>query len=169
MFTSTDEIKAGLMETFPSEVPSTDTFQLGYLEPPGNTKRWLVENRDLTSMYECFESGAKITLWCDARSSEGSSQETEPSSKKKKSERDHLVEETEVIFAKLHEKHPDIEPPKLCLWARVIHNGRWNNYDKPPPISLVTGAPEPATTKKPTVADALTGAASAIVKAATEE
>ena len=81
--------RLGLIESFPSEVPSTSTFQVGYLEPPSKTKRWLVEDRDLVAIYECFESGAKINLWCDAKSSEeASSQENEPPSKKKKSQRD---------------------------------------------------------------------------------
>ena len=62
----------GLIQSFPSEVPSTSTFQVGYLEPPSNTKRWLVEDRDLVAR-------AKINLLCDAKSSEeASSQENEP-------------------------------------------------------------------------------------------
>ena len=66
-FNSPDEIKSGLINAFPSEVPSTSTFQVGYLEPPSNTKRWLVEKRDLVAMYEHFEPGSKINLWCDAK------------------------------------------------------------------------------------------------------
>ena len=165
-FKSPEEIKLGLIESFPSEVPSTSTFQVGYLEPPSNTKRWLVEDRDLVAMYEYFESGAKINLWCDAKSSEeASSQENEPPSKKKKSQRDHQEEETEEIFTKLHDKHPDMQSPKLRLWSKLIQSGRYDNYDTPPDIPLITGAPAPIKPKKQNVTDALTGAATAIVKA----
>jgi len=55
--------------------------------------------------------------------------------------------------------------PKLRLWARLIQSGRHNDYENPPNIPLITGTP--ATTsklKKDSVAEALTSAATALVK-----
>ncbi len=68
-------------ESFPDDVPSTFDFQVGYLE--GNTKRWIVEKRDLIAMYSTFPSPSKITLWCDAKVSEPP---VEPVTKKRKTE-----------------------------------------------------------------------------------
>lgn len=67
VFQSLEDMKVELMKSFPTEVPSTSSFQVGYLEPPNNAKRWLIEERDLNAMYKFFEPGAKITIWCDAR------------------------------------------------------------------------------------------------------
>ena len=55
--------------------------------------------------------------------------------------------------------------PKLRLWAKVIHSGRYDDYDTPPDVPLTTGAPAPLKPRKNNVATALTGAASVIVQA----
>ena len=55
--------------------------------------------------------------------------------------------------------------PKLHLWAKYIQSGRYDDYDTPPNIPFITGAPTPLGSKKPNVATALAGAATAIVKA----
>ena len=54
----------------------------------------------------------------------------------------------------------EMENPKLHLWAKLIQNGHWEGYDAPPPTPLITGEKKP---RKENVADALTGAANAIV------
>ena len=83
-FKSPTELKVGLMESFPGEVPSTTSFQVGYLESPGSTKRWLVEDRDLIALYNSHEPGSKINLWCDAKiAEENSNHEREQPNKKK--------------------------------------------------------------------------------------
>ena len=95
-FKSPTELKVGLMESFPGEVPSTTSFQVGYLESPGSTKRWLVEDRDLIALYNSHEPGSKINLWCDAKTAEeNSSHEREQPNKKKKTQRDTLEDETD--------------------------------------------------------------------------
>ena len=68
MFKSPLTLRVQIHESFPDDVPSTSDFQVGYLE--GNTKRWIVEKRDLIAMYSTFPSPSKITLWCDAKVSE---------------------------------------------------------------------------------------------------
>ena len=100
MFRSPEDLKLELMKSFSSEVPSTSSFQVGYLEPPSNTKRWLVEERDLEVMYKVFQPGAKINLWCDAKCDDNSNQENEPPLRKK-SHRDCQEEEIEEVFSKL--------------------------------------------------------------------
>ena len=55
--------------------------------------------------------------------------------------------------------------PKLSLWARLIQSGRHNDYDNPPNTPLITGSPDTASKpKKDNVVDALTSAATAVVK-----
>ena len=164
-FNSLTELKIALMDSFTADIPSTTNFHVGYLEPPGNTKCWLVDERDLMAMYSSFPPRSKVNLWCDAKTIEDSAKDSEPPSKKKKSEKDTLDEETQEVFTKLHEQHPGMESPKLRLWAKLIQGGRYDSYDTPPKIPLITGAPAPQKPAKQNVGDALAGAATAIVKA----
>jgi len=60
-FTTLTSLKHKLMNAFADEL--SETFQLGYLEPPSQAKHWLQEQRDLDSMYTKFIKGARITLW----------------------------------------------------------------------------------------------------------
>lgn len=55
--------------------------------------------------------------------------------------------------------------PQLCLWSKLIHSGRYDDYDTPPNIPLITGAPAPIKPKKQNVTEALAGVATAIAKA----
>ena len=64
-FKSPAELKIKLIDAFPNDISFTENFQVGYLEPPSNTKRWIVDKRDLTIMYDKFIRDTKITLWCD--------------------------------------------------------------------------------------------------------
>ena len=58
-------LREKLHKAFPHDIPSTTEFQIGYLE--GNTKRWVVEEmEDLKAMYNSFNDGSKITLWCES-------------------------------------------------------------------------------------------------------
>ena len=47
----------------------------------------------------------------------------------------------------------------LWLWARLIQNGRWDNYDRPQPILLITGVQNVCKSKKvsQTVTDVTAG------------
>ena len=82
MFKSPATLKKQLQETFPNDIPSTSNFQLGYLE--GNTKRWIIEEKDLSVMYNRFTKGSKITLRCDGISDNSCPPEVGPPSKRRK-------------------------------------------------------------------------------------
>jgi len=43
------------------------------------------------------------------------------------------------VLATLKEKHPGMEVPKLCLWAKLIQSGHHADYVTPPNIPLITG------------------------------
>ena len=147
VFKSPEGLKRKLVESFPSELPPSKgiDFQIGFFDPPYNTKRWIIDERDLTVMYASFESGSKINLWCETNADQSPvatrvAEKVEPAAKKKKStSRDSIEDEIDTIFKKLKEKHPDKGSPAIRLWARLIQNGRWDNYDSPPPIPLITG------------------------------
>ena len=53
--------------------------------------------------------------------------------------------------------------PKLRLWARLIQAGRYDDYDKPPNIPLISGS-SGAVKSKDSMREAVTGAATAVVK-----
>ena len=83
--------------------------------------------------------------------------------KKKGTTRESIEVEIDSVFEQLKKKHPDFDNPKLHLWAKIIQNGHWEDYDNPPPIPLITGKTKPQS-RKESIADALAGAATAIVK-----
>jgi len=60
-FNTITNLKLKLIDAFADEL--SETFQLGYLEPPSQAKRWLKEQLD--SMYSKFLKGGRITLWCE--------------------------------------------------------------------------------------------------------
>ena len=66
-FDSPRSLKLKLMESFPDDVPDHVSFQVGYFEGKNSTKRWIVEPRDLQSMYSVLEEGQKITLWYEGK------------------------------------------------------------------------------------------------------
>ena len=172
-FDSPRSLKLKLMESFPDDVPDHVSFQVGYFEGKNSTKRWIVEPRDLQSMYSVLEEGQKITLWCEGKGrsspvSKNDDSEPPPAKKAKQSatgtsKRESFEEEIDKIFTKLKEKHPDMPAPKLRLWARLIQSGQ-HDYENPPNIPLITGTPATTSKLKDSVAEALTSAATAVVK-----
>ena len=67
MFDSVVKLKENLIESFPEYVPSTLDFQVGYLEGRNSQKRWIVRSADLEKMYEAYEEGEEIKLWCEGK------------------------------------------------------------------------------------------------------
>ena len=134
-FVSVPKLK---LESFPNDVPRVADLQVGYFE--SNSKRWLVDDKDLEVMYSHSESGDNINLWCDRKilSKEDNGDDCEVQTKKKKQEESN---DDDAIFHKLREKHPKMEAPKLRLWAKLIQSGHHDCYDSPPPIPLITGSP----------------------------
>ncbi len=166
-FKSPAELKLKLIDSFANEVSTTGNFHVGYFEPPGNSnKRWIVEKRDLSTIYSVFEPGSKVNLWCERKVSEDDENENlEPRKKKKKvADKEHVQEDLDEIFHDLKEKHPKMEGPKLRLWAKLIQTGRHESYENPPPIPLITGGTNVSKPKKESLSEAVAGAASAIAK-----
>ena len=170
-FNSSDEMKRLLQDAFPDDLPAlTSDFYLGYFEPPSGAKRWIIDDRDLQSLYANRDPGSKINLWCEpklpeAESSTDSGKSSQPAAKKRKgTTRESIELETDSVFDQLKGKHPHMENPKLRLWAKVIQSGHWEDYDNPPPIPLITGPKIKPKQQKETFTDALVGAATAIVK-----
>ena len=58
-----------LVEQFQELVPDNLSFNVG---GPSHSKIWLMSKEDLTTMYVRYPKG-EITLWCDGRSDEGTS------------------------------------------------------------------------------------------------
>ena len=54
-----------------------------------------------------------------------------------------------------------MEGPKLRLWAKLISEGHYEDYDSPPNIPLIAGASKP---KKESLTEVVQGAATAIAK-----
>ena len=42
-------LRLNFLDTFPEDISNTQDFQVGYFEPPGSTKRWILSNRDYSS------------------------------------------------------------------------------------------------------------------------
>ncbi len=128
-FYSPAGLRLKLMDSFPNEVPSTTNFQIGYFEPPSNTKRWLVDRRDLETMYSCCPAGAKVTLWCERKvpgTPDNSDRKKEPRAPPpKKTKREQTEADTDEAFKQLRDKHPKMEAPKLRLWAKLIIHVLW--------------------------------------------
>ena len=163
VFTSCDELKQKLQDSFSDDLPQlTSDFSVGYFEPPNGAKRWIIDDRDLEGLYKDRESGLKINLWCEPKVP--ARDEEEPVHKKKGTSREVLEDEMDTIFKQLKEKNPKMENPKLRLWAKIIQTGRWDHYDNPPPIPLITATPK-SQSRKDSITDALTGVATAVVNA----
>ena len=50
VFESLIELQEKLIEDFPDKLPSSRTFEVGYLKKKNNTKRWIEDCGDLTVM-----------------------------------------------------------------------------------------------------------------------
>ena len=163
-------LKVKLHESFPNDVPANSDLQVGYLE--GNQKRWIFEERDLDVMYDSCEPGSKITLWCHGICN-ASTEASEPSAKRRKTvtsavasnSSSELTDNADQIFKELKHKHSDMANTKLRLWAKLIDKGRYDDYDNPPQIPLITGSPAPEKKKRDSISNALVDAAVVVAKA----
>jgi len=81
--------------------------------------------------------------------------------------RDKLDDNLQDVVAKLKEKHPDMEVPKIHLWAKLIQSGHHEDYVTPPNIPLISEKVSGKSKKSATegVADVVKQAVIAIVKA----
>ena len=53
LFQTATSLRSKLQESFPQDVPSTDDFQMDYME--GNVKQWIFEDQDLQVMFQCHQ------------------------------------------------------------------------------------------------------------------
>ena len=156
-FTTPKELKQQLVESLGERVPpesAIDTFEIGYLVKPSQTKQWIVSAKDLELMY-AQSSGEDISLWCDKRleaedtnlvmQRKRSSTADIPSAKrqsptaaapgKKQSNYAQREDEIESLASELEEKHGDqYSFPQYKLWARLIKN--WQHSDKDLPLNV---------------------------------
>ena len=65
-------LKLKLIDSFLEYVPSSPTFQVGYLEGCAHHKHWIVQQEDLKLMYESFNPEDDIKLWYEAKVNEES-------------------------------------------------------------------------------------------------
>ena len=175
-FESPDALKARIIDSFGDKVVQTmDSFQIGYFEGRGSAKYWISSDRDLNKMYSLFESGSRITLWCDG-SDEKENQpptkktRTEGSEKPEKTEksgckRNAAEEELKEIVDQLKANNPTLTLPQIRLWGEMIQAGQYDNFETPPDIQLIRGCSVPAKPKKESVVELIAGAATAVVKA----
>ena len=123
-------------------------------------------------MYDSFEPGSKITLWCDGIGNARTDGTSEPSTKRRKTatfvstasdSSPKTTDNVDQIFKELKSKHSDMENTKLRLWAKLIEKGRYDDLDNPPQIPLITGSPAPAK-KRDSISNALVDAATVVAK-----
>ena len=151
------------------EIPDGD-FNVGYFEGPQHKKKRLACQADLEAMYAHFKGKQHILLWCDGteRLSASDSQHERPRKKKKKRNK-----ETHTKILKVNEQEEQLESvremhgtkwsgPQYRLWARAIVSGVHDSDNQPPNSPMFTGGLQKQ--PKESLADAVTGAATAIAK-----
>ena len=108
LFTSLSSLRLKLMDHFPNELAAITctNFKLGYFEPPGNAKCWLIEQRDLQEMYKSFFNGARITLWCERLGSDPNDEAPAQKKPRAPTPREKAEDELDEMFQQLKDKHP---------------------------------------------------------------
>lgn len=111
---SITQLKASLIDEFSDEIPNSLEFEVGWLE--GNSKKWLVVQEDLATMYsKC--TGHEISLWCDV-SREDSGGRKRKHSHSGSTKRKEKEDEIEMIYQELRVEHEDnYSKPQLKVWA----------------------------------------------------
>ena len=184
VFESLIQLQEKLIEDFPDKLPSSPTFEVGYIEKRNNAKRWIENTADLTAMYHIFQPGSTVTIWCESKDDSTSTNitTTTVSARRKRkvnsekdtgdssSKRTSLSHEEDVdeFMEKLRDKHLEegkYTEPQLRLWARMLARGHHQSLDDPPNIPLITGA---VATKKTPRRDELSDVVVTAMKAASQ-
>ena len=122
----------------------------------------------MRSMYNSFNDGSKITLWCDGRSQSADAGRSEGESAPKTRKLMHrmchhsVTADDDEVYKKLKAKYPDMANPKLRFWAMLISRGRYDDYDNIPPIPLLQDGSSGS--KRNNLSDALVDAAVAFAQ-----
>ena len=73
-------------------------------------------------------------------------------------------EQFEDAFLKLKEHHSELlTGPQFRLWARILVSGTYDDWDSPPCVPMIMGT-TPKRPKQDSLAEALAGAVTAVVK-----
>ena len=133
-----------MYETFDDNLPESREFELGFYRGRGGSKTSILDEEDMTSMYEYYSNPAQeISLWCHGKfgSDEDQPESFQGQSRKRKNEdastcssskRKAAREETEEIMEKLKQNHGDkYKPGQYILWANMIQVGTHHDYDNP--------------------------------------
>lgn len=159
-FNTVKQLKSQIHKEFTDEIPTDSITDIGYFEGRQSSKIWLVSDRDVISMYQKVKKDSDIFLWIKVCESD-SDDELEPVRKKRRSSKE---DEVEDLYQELRQRHEEkYTSPQLKLWARMLHCGTHGDYIDPPRVPMITGT-LPKHTKKDSFAQALTGAAEAVVK-----
>jgi len=111
-FKSVKEMKSKIER----EIRENISSDFGYFEGRQSTKRWILDDEDVSQMYRT-NSGGEIYLWC-----EKCNEDIEPPSKKKKddsvsSRRQDKEAKVEIAFEELAKKHgAAYTRPQFKLW-----------------------------------------------------
>jgi len=137
-FESPSDLRIISVNSFPDHFPISGDFQIGYLGRKG-TKHWIESPEDLAALNHSFSSGDEITLPCEARRSESKRKKGDDDDEPTCSKHSKHDQEVDKAYKKLKNKHPDMDMPKLKLWATMITNGQHESFEDPPKFPLFTG------------------------------
>ena len=170
-------MKEKLVDTLSAHLPNlSDEFNVGYFLGRPQTKRWIISEHDLQAMYST--GNEEILLWCDGKSQDTSSK------KRKKTNDDEEEGDEDVPAGGKHTKSACAEERELedgihklqsihaddygygqyRLWARMIRNNQWKDFNNPPNVPMITGKVPRKEKNSNTVVDTLATAAVAIIK-----
>lgn len=148
-------LRVQLSGEFKDQVPTTDSFNVGYFDGNQQSKVLLVTDNDLDTMYRRFGNGGLVTLWCDGRSTGGTKRKRDEESAVRRREQD---EDENSYYRTLIDKHKDkCTTPQYRLWAKMQVNGLHDDLDTPPNIPSFSNPPKRQRTNS--LSDSLTGAA----------
>ena len=174
------DLKEKLINTLGAHLPElSDEFNIGCFHGQPQTKSCILSEYDLQAMYA---TGSKeILLWCDGKSQDTSRKKRKKTnddeeegdeerlgiSKRTKSASAEEKELEEGILYKLQSIHSDdYDYGQYRLWARLIKNNQWKDFNNPPSLSMITGKVlrKEKGGNAVTVVDTLATAAVAIIK-----
>lgn len=163
-YISVDSLKHELGNVFAQYVSGLD-FEIGYIVPGHGMKgkmNDLVDDDDLSSMYEIFKARKNFMLWikCQVKSkkrpvstSAGSGAIGGPNPKRSGSVYDsslRKMHEVDIIMAELEEKHKKgYSKEQIRCWANMIQIKQHESYEIPPNKPFFTTRAKGITTPGP--------------------
>lgn len=163
-YISVDNLKYQLGNAFAQYVSGLD-FEIGYIVPGHGMKEKLhdlVDDDDLSSMYEIFKARKNFMLWikCQVKSkkrpvstSAGSGAIGGPNPKRSGSVYDsslRKMHEVDIIMAELEEKHKmGYSKEQIRCWANMIQIKQHESYEIPPNKPFFTTRDKGITTPGP--------------------